>query len=166
MGWGVMEQWFAAFSMEKFHVGTTPVTLWLAIAAGGWVFGGLVVNSLMLKWWKSYTVCLVGFIAMTVLAWVLSVCSIFWLFALLFALANAFAVVAMTNSLNLISISSTEDVQGKALGVSQSVSSFAWVLTTILAAFAGGCNILWLYPAACMLMTVGILILILSKLSC
>ncbi len=164
MGWGMISQWFAAFVMQKFGATYSSAAFWLTISAVMWFFGGVALNYLLLKRWKSYHLCLIGFPIATLLLLIACFIDCYSLFALLFTLANPFSSMTMINILNLVSIYSKKEGQGKALGVSQSVSSFAWMLNALLAAFVSGNNIVLLYPVGVSVMAVGVLLLLKRRL--
>jgi MFS family permease len=163
-GWGALDQWFVAFSIEKFSVHMHSLIFWLVLAGLGWSLGTLLINPFLLKNRTSYAVCLIGFLLTTLFSWAASFSSSYFLFASLFTLANVFSGFAMTNTLNLISISSSNEVQGKALGISQSISSVGKLLAAIAPVFLIGTSILWIYPAASLLLTAAFLLLLISKL--
>lgn len=157
MGWGLVIQWFAAFAMQKFDASTIAVTSWLIGIGLTWGFGSVVINPWLLKRTTSYPSALWGFVIATILVWSSALVPEYALFGISFLVASTFSAFTMSNVLNLISISSPVEIQGKALGLSQSTASCAWILTSILAAFIGKVDILWLYPAGAFIMTAGVI---------
>ena len=74
-------------------------------------------------------------------------------------LASAFGALAWTNSLSIISLCSTEDAQGKVMGLSQSVGSISMLLAPLIAGIVAAFKIQFVYPIAALLIFIATLVL-------
>ncbi|MCI5052032.1 MAG: MFS transporter [Simkaniaceae bacterium] len=160
IGWGLIVQWFTPISLEKFHIPNIDV-VWVLIMGGlFWSLGGSVVNTLLLKVFKTRIVALIGF-TLTTLFLIASVFpSDYWVFGLIFGLIAFSASFAMSNSVNMISLNSHETIQGKALGLSQSVMSLGFFIGPLLGGMLANISILVLLPVSACIFVVGLIILL------
>jgi len=65
--------------------------------------------------------------------------------------------------MTLTSVHAPEVVQGKVMGLSQSMGSFAWVIVPIMGGLTGAKDIRFFYPVAAFLMGVGLALLFFEK---
>jgi hypothetical protein len=103
---------------------------------------------------------LFGFGFLTCSLFLMSLMGTFFLFSTFFIGASFFSVIGMSASLNLISLSASEKVQGKIMGFSQSIQSLSFVLVSTIAFLlsVSTVSILFAFSALFTLCAFGLLI--------
>ncbi|MDN3504400.1 MAG: MFS transporter [Rhabdochlamydiaceae bacterium] len=132
VGWGATVQWFTPFSIERFHVNQVEI-LWILVLFGlSWSIGGSLINWFILKYWGSAAISKVTLAINTIFVLGAAFCYYYEFFTWLYVISAAFAGVAMSNLLNLISLSAPANMQGKVMGLSQSTMALGWIIGPIL----------------------------------
>lgn len=146
IGWGATIQWFTPFSMERFRISQIEIA-WILVGFGlAWSIGGSLVNWFLLKHLSSRVVAKIALVITTLFVIGSAVCYVYALFTWLYVLSAVFAGVAMSNILNLISLSAPGSMQGKVMGLSQSTMALGWIIGPILGgALADGLSIDTIY---------------------
>jgi DHA1 family tetracycline resistance protein-like MFS transporter len=101
-----------------------------------WMFGAVYLNPFLFKYFKSIYVlegCLVGF---TLLSPLLVFPSSMLVVILIFSFCILFGAMAWPIFNGIISDASSDENQGKILGLSQSVQSFSMAISPIIGGFA------------------------------
>lgn len=137
VAWGLVIQWFAVYAIEGFGVTQKMASNGLLFIGLFWTIGGLIVGPLLLRIYTTHRVALIVFISTTILIAPCFFMRTFFLFSLFCWLAGVTSSVAMSTTLNLISISAPQEIQGKAMGLSQSVMSLGWFFVPVVGAIFG-----------------------------
>lgn len=161
LGWGLAFQWFSPFSLEHFKVKTLQVTWGQFVFGFTWMIGGYFLNNFLTKHFHARPIVVVG-TGLTTLGLIgMSISPTFFIFAAVMTLTCLPAAFSWPNTLNLISMSAPEDIQGKIMGISQSSMSVGFIIATIMGAiFGGGGRMVFLYPASAFALFLSFLLLL------
>ncbi len=162
IGWGYSVQWLTPFLYQIYHVSPLYSTIWLIMLGITWSIGGSVVNKAVLERVSSLKAATYGMLIISLMVFVAIFMSEFF-FGLMISLAATFAAVAMSNILNLISTIADASVQGKVMGLSQSVICLGWVIVSIVAAIISAISLEIIYPFTALALFIGFIILVTSK---
>ncbi len=133
IGWGMVMQWFPAYSMEVYRVTPLTTTTWMTIFGVSWTLGSSLLNNLLLKKFHSITIAVIGS-SLSALCLLLNIfLPWFEVFCIVIAVGSIFSAFTMCNTMNLTSMAAPPDVQGKVMGLSQSIMSFGWLISSGLA---------------------------------
>lgn len=159
MGWGINLLWLNPYALERFEISQTQV-MWLLVGTGVvWSIGSAGINQILLKRRSSEDISRIGLYGLFVVFIVCGLSSNYFTFAIFAMLASAFGALAWTNSLSIISLCSTEDAQGKVMGLSQSVGSISMLLAPLIAGIVAAFKIQFVYPIAALLIFIATLVL-------
>ena len=159
VGWAMAMQWYAAYSMEVYLVSAISTTTWMTVMGITWTLGSSVLNNLLLNRWHSVSIAVFGSIVTTICLYLEVFISWFELFSFVLALAAIFSAFTMCNTLNLTSLAASSDIQGKVMGLSQSIMSFGWIFSSILGLILVQLNMYYLYWAAAIFLSIATLLL-------
>ena len=160
LGWGLAVQWFGAYSI-LIHQESQVTISWAFLIQGlFWMIGGSILNPLLLKRYKTGQIATIAFFFCTFILFFTMLPGSFLIFCLIFWGSTIFSSVACSNSMNLASIHSPAEDQGKIMGLTQSMMSLGWVLVPIVGGYVGGKNAFFFYPIAASLLLIGLLILL------
>lgn len=163
IGWGFSVQWFGAYSIELYKVSQEKVS-WALICQGlFWVVGGSFLNPFLLRRFSSWVVALIGIAFAALFIFASTTISGFWNFSLVYWIAAIGASFGMSNTLNLVSLSASEEMQGRAMGLSQSMMSLAWFIVPLLGSVLGDLDIHLFYVIAGIILLIAIGILYFHK---
>ncbi|HSW86479.1 MAG TPA: MFS transporter [Rhabdochlamydiaceae bacterium] len=159
IGWGLSVQWYGAFSIEKFGVGQQLISWALIIQGLFWVCGGSFVNPFLLQRISSWRTGLIGLSWTAIFILFSSFGASFWIFSAVYWVSAIGAAFALSNSLNLISLASPEKMQGRAMGLSQSMMSLGWFIVPIIGSILGNLDPIFFHviAAAMVFVAAGIL---------
>ena len=133
MGWVVAIQWFSAYSIEKYHVTQAKVTTVFVLLGIVWTIGSSVINRILIQRYKIASICVAGLFLISVCFGIGFKSPTFEIFSVFYLLSSLIAAFVWSNIVNLISISASNEVQGKIMGVGQSMMSCSQILGPILA---------------------------------
>jgi MFS family permease len=153
-------QWYPAYSIEMFQESSAFFSTWYVIMGFFWILGGGVAKFYLFSRYKTMNIGLFGFGFLTCSLFLMSLMGTFFLFSTFFIGASFFSVIGMSASLNLISLSASEKVQGKIMGFSQSIQSLSFVLVSTIAFLlsVSTVSILFAFSALFTLCAFGLLI--------
>lgn len=160
IGWGLSIQWYPPYSMEIFHASINQITIWMIVLGCTWVFGSSIINRLLLRRIRSLSLAVLGVICTTALVFAAQLVQTYDLFSFLYVTAAITSAFTMSNTVNQISISAPEDVQGKTMGLSQSVMSLGWIVGSIVAAILNRESIGSIYIFCSLMLFCALLILV------
>lgn len=159
MGWGINLLWLNPYALDRFEISQTQV-MWLLVGTGVvWSIGSAGINKALLKKKSSEEISKIGLYGLFVVFISCGLSSNYPTFAVFAMLASAFGALAWTNALSIISLCSTEDVQGKVMGLSQSVGSISMLLAPLIAGVVAAYKIQFVYPIAALLIFVATVVL-------
>ena len=148
IGWGINLLWLNPYTLARFDTSHTTLYILLASTGVAWSFGSAVMNKLLLKHFHPQEITRIGSIALVIIFAACSLLHQFIPFAACALLASVFGALAWTNSLSFISLSASEAVQGKVMGMSQSFGSVAFLIAPLFAGILAGLNLSYVYPLA------------------
>jgi len=159
IGWGINLLWLNPYALERFEISQLQVT-WLLIGTGiVWSIGSAVINKMLLKRRASEDITKIGLYGLFVVFIACGIATKYPLFAAFAMLASAFGALAWTNSLSIISLCSSEEMQGKVMGISQSVGSMSMLLAPLTAGLIAAYKIQFVYPIAALFVFISLLVL-------
>ena len=160
ISWGIVLQWYVPFSIEKFSVEPEELAWGMILFGISWSFGGSMINYAFLRRLHSRVAALLSLLFITIFISISIFMDQFKFFTLFFLLASVFGGVAMSNLLNMISMQTPYNMQGKVLGISQSMISLAWILGPTISGFIAKNSIFNIYPFTSALMIVCCVLLL------
>lgn len=132
VGWGMTIQWFSPYAIEIYQASVALITTWLIIRGVAWIISSLFINNLLLKRWNSLAIANLGVFCSAATLFVIFLIPWFTPFAIMYIIATLFAAFSKSNILNLISLSASQKIQGKVMGLTHSMSDFGWIITFLL----------------------------------
>jgi DHA1 family tetracycline resistance protein-like MFS transporter len=163
LGWFFTFQWFTPVSIESFHVTQETVSSHLIALGICWIIGGVILNPIFLKKTNSYKLSIYSILCLAVGVFLCSLSSQYWLFSLFFALSALAAPISLSNILNEVAISSPAEIQGKAMGFSQSFQALAGIIVPFAGGAIANLSIDAIYPLSAFLILFSCLLLFRSK---
>lgn len=155
IGWVLSVLWYSPYSLEKFHISQQVVTWGFIFRGLFWTLGGLILNPILVKRYQSLKAAKISFIIVAFFLLLSTISSKYPLFLVGYALAALFAATTLSTTFNLISTSFSSKMQGKAMGIAQSMLSLGAFISPILGSILGGLNLNTLYPTAAIFMGLG-----------
>lgn len=164
-GWGLTVQWYPVYSTDRFKASQELVSWGLVLQGVFWVIGGLFINRFLLKrWtWTSKPIALLGLIWAAVFVCASHFGNVFWSFSWIYFMAPLGSSIAMSNILNLLSLSAPDEIQGKVMGFSQSMLALGWIIVPLIGAWIGDVNVSLYYLVAAAILFLGFLSLLPQK---
>jgi len=159
LGWGLSVQWFAAYSILKYQVVQTEISWGLVIQGCFWMLGGSVLNPILLKKYNSHKIATIAYCCLAIALATTLLATNYWFFCSIYWVAAVFSSFAFSNSMNLASIHAPDAIQGKVMGLSQSMMSLGFVIVPIIGGYVGGINANWFYPISAVLILINVLLL-------
>ncbi len=159
VGWGMSIQWFPPYSIEEYHVSVANITTWMIILGIAWIAGSSGLNRWLLKKLDSLVIANIGIIVVTILILAATSMKYYFFFALLYSSAALFSALTMSNTMNLISTGVPMNVQGKTMGLSQSMMALGWIISALIAVTLNRHDIGFMYYIAVIVLVVPVVIL-------
>ena len=127
------------------------------------MFGGSFINPLLLKKTSVKKIAIFGLAFASIFILASSLMHSFWQFSWVYFISAIGSAFALSNLMNLCSMAAPVAIQGKVMGLSQSMMSLGWFLVPIFAAWMGNYDISLFYPIAAMFLFIACLMLIFKK---
>lgn len=162
IGWGMSVQWYGAFSMEKYQIPQQIITWGLILQGLFWVFGGSFLNPLLLKKFSVRTTAAVGLVIAGTFVFCAIFGNTFWKFSWIYFMAAIGGAFAFSNAMNLCSLAAPKGIQGKAMGLTQSMMSLAWVIVPLIGSSVGNINHSFIYVVAAAFLFLALVVLLLK----
>jgi len=159
VGWGLSVQWFGAYTLLEYNSSQEAISWGLFTQGLTWSLGGSIINPLLLKKLKSLPIAMIGYLGCTFFLILTALANNFILFSVFYCTAAMFSSFAFSNTMNLASIHAPEEIQGKIMGLSQSMMSFGWVLVPILGAITNTRAIGLFYPISALVVGLALIFL-------
>lgn len=160
ISWGYSVTWYGAYCIQKFGVSQEIVTLGLIVQGVFWTLGGAVANPVLLRYMNVRSIAKLAFYIATLFLGLSALMPTFHTFVMIYALSAVMGAVSLSSTFNLISISSSSAIQGKAMGIAQSMMSLGFFLVPIFGGITGAISINTIYPIAACFMAFGLYILL------
>jgi len=160
LGWIITLQFLSSFLIEHF-VGTKwTITITFISIGLAWCIGNMGVNRLLVPFLKPKPLLFLALLGSTFFLFVASEAHNFLLFFHFMLFGGLFASLAWTHCLSLISISAPENLQGKILGLNQSVATLSMALAPLFGGMIGEFDIRTIYLFASCSLLISIIILV------
>jgi MFS transporter, DHA1 family, tetracycline resistance protein len=134
-GWTLIFQFSPVMVIRKFQFTNSQIGDLAAFMGITWAVGSAFVHRLLLKKFSSLRVLELSLLVFTVLALIITFQTTLWSVVFLLGLCGLIGGVAWPICTSLISNLASSDMQGKILGISQSMQSLAMALSPLI----GGC---------------------------
>lgn len=134
LGWGTSLQFLSSFLIEHFH-STKTMIVTLFISTGlAWCISNMWLERILIRIFSPSKILLTSLLLTTLTLFAASVAHTYHWFFFFILSGSIFASLVWTNCLALISIKAPNHLQGKLLGINQSIAT----LSMIFAPFLGG----------------------------
>jgi predicted MFS family arabinose efflux permease len=163
MGSDLALEWYSPIAITRFGASNIDVTVYFAFSCLFWIFGSLIINPILLAFCSSYTLSFLGLIFASILIFSSTFFSNILFFSLIYFISVIFCALSMTNLLNLISISSSQEEQGKAMGLSSSMVALAWIIVPFIGSAFKLSHIISVYWLCALFIFIAFLILLFKK---
>jgi len=163
LGWVIAIQWFSGYSIERYHVSQERFTTVFIILGVVWSFGSSIINRILIQNYSLTTICLAGLLLISISFAIGFKAPTFEIFSLFYLISALIASFVWSNILNLISISASGEVQGKVMGVGQSMMAFAQVIGPIIAGVIATKELKYLFGYTALFVFVAFLILLIQQ---
>lgn len=155
IGWSYSVTWYGAYCLQIFQVSQEITTLGLMVQGAFWTLGGSLVKPLLLKKLDLYPIARLSYFLAAFFLLLSGIMPTFSLFIAAFSLASIFGAVSLSSSFNLISISASAKIQGKSMGIAQSMMSFGEFLVPVLGGITSALSLSSVYPIAALCLWIG-----------
>jgi MFS transporter, DHA1 family, tetracycline resistance protein len=159
IGWGSGVQWLQAYDMQVFHTKSSVFVLFMVVFGALWSCGSSFINTYCLRFFSSVTLSRIGLYAIAVLTFFRLFMPNFFLFALIICISGIISSFTMSNILNIISLKASDDIQGRVMGLSQSIQALGWIVGSITSIVIFAAGIKAFYPILGVLLLIAALIL-------
>lgn len=132
VGWGSGIQWLQIYAVEHYAVNAFVFTIFMIFMGISWISGSSFVNTISLKFFPSKTLAVTGMSVVSLLLILQVAMPSFMAYAIVYCIAAVFASFTLSNTLNLISLQASEDIQGSTMGLSQSMQALGWIGGSLL----------------------------------
>jgi DHA1 family tetracycline resistance protein-like MFS transporter len=156
LGWTLAVQWFSAYSIQKFAVSQSAVSVFFLVQGIFWSVGGALLNPILLKKYSVFTTGLVGFVCTACFLFFVMIFDNFFNLATVICLAATVSVLAMNSSFTLLSLLSPEGKQGTAMGLGQSINASGGIIVPFLGGLISLINLDLVYPLCGSFFVLGI----------
>jgi MFS family permease len=161
ISWLIIMQWFSGYSLERYHVGREQLVIGLIAIGLCWTLAGTVLNRPIINRIPLPNIPLIPLIVLVLFLFLanrLPTESGYSLFILVNSIAAAASSIALSNLLNLISLSANRNIQGEIIGLSQSVLALAQFISPLAGGFLLTQKISYFYLFAALMATIALLL--------
>lgn len=164
LGWVVSLQFLSSFLIEHFTGTKLAITLTFVSVGLAWCIGNIGINRILIYFFRPGKVLFYTLLLSTVCLFASSEARSFLLFIHLIIIGGLSASIAWTNCLTLISIRAPNYLQGKLLGVNQSVATLSMAFAPLFGGMVGEFDIRTIYLFASSSLLISMTVLIINKL--
>lgn len=161
IGWLIVMQWFSGYSLERYHVGREQLVIGLISIGLCWTLAGAVLNRPLINRTALPNIPLISLILLSILLFLtnqLPPMESYFFFVFVNCLAAAAASIILSNLLNLISLSTNRSIQGKTMGLSQSVLALAQFISPLAGGMVLSQRISYFYLSAALATSIAFLL--------
>ncbi|MEM8629008.1 MAG: MFS transporter [Chlamydiota bacterium] len=159
LGWGFSITWYGAYVLQQFGVSQEMATLGLMIRGLGWTLGGAFLKPLLLRTYSIWQIGKISYWSTTTFLFLAACMPTFFSFIAVYAFSAVANAVSLSSSFNFISLRAPSHMQGKAMGIAQSMISLGFFLVPILGALTGSISVATFYPVAALFLCLGSIVL-------
>lgn len=145
LGWIITLQFLSTFLIEHFSGTKLMITSTFVSVGLAWCIGNMLINKLLLRFLRPKYILFNALLLSTLCLFVASRITHFLLFYHFMIFGALFASLAWTNTLSLISIRAPENLQGKLLGLNQSVATISMAFAPLFGGMVGEFDIRTIY---------------------
>lgn len=164
LGWIVSLQFLSSFLIEHFTGTKLAITLTFVGVGLAWCIGNIGINRILIHFFRPGKILFYTLLLSTACLFASSEARSFLLFIHLIIIGGLSASIAWTNCLTLISISAPDYLQGKLLGINQSVATLSMAFAPLFGGMVGEFDIRTIYLFASCSLLISTTILIINKL--
>lgn len=164
LGWIITLQFLSTFLIEHFTGTKLMITATFVSAGLAWCIGNMLINKLLLRFLKPKYILFNALLLSTICLFVASRISNFLLFYHFMVFGGLFASLTWTNTLSLISIRAPENLQGKLLGLNQSVATISMAFAPLFGGMVGEFDIRTIYLFASGSLLISLIVFIIFNL--
>jgi len=163
LGWIVSLQFLSSFLIEHFIGTKLAITLTFIGVGLSWCIGNMLINRFLIRHLKVGTILFYALILSCICLFIASEASHFLIFVHFILFGALFASLSWTNCLALISKKAPPYLQGKLLGLNQSIATISMAFAPLFGGMAGEFDIRTIYLFASCSLLISTLILIIYK---
>ncbi|MEL7432031.1 MAG: MFS transporter [Chlamydiota bacterium] len=163
LGWGFSITWYGAYVLKTFGVSQEMATIGLMAQGIGWTIGGSIIKPLLLRILPIQAIGQLSYFITAILLLLAATMPTFSSFITVYALSAILGAVSLSSTFNFISLSAPPNMQGKAMGIAQSMISLGFFLVPLLGSLVGALSVNTFYPIAALFLLVGLGIVIKTK---
>ncbi|MCB1066934.1 MAG: MFS transporter [Simkania sp.] len=167
LGWIVSLQFLSSFLLEHFH-GTKVMITTLFISVGiGWCISNMWFERILIRVFSPLKILTISLLLATICLFVASEVRVYYLFFHFILFGSIFASLVWTNCLALISKKAPNYLQGKLLGINQSVATLSMLIAPLFGGFIGEFDIrtIYLFASSSFLLSLLILFVFRNKIN-
>jgi MFS transporter, DHA1 family, tetracycline resistance protein len=157
-GWLFVFQWFSGYSVVHYHRVRDITAISLSIIGIFWILGAAVLNRFLVQHFPLKKIPLYGLFLLTLLLFSTSYLTQYWVLVALDCLIALIVSLTSANIFSLISLHAPGSVQGKIMGLSQSVVTIGQFTAPVVGSFISLQNVPLLYRIAAFSTLVGFLL--------
>lgn len=164
LGWIVTLQFLSTFILEHFTEEKTLITLTFVGVGLAWCVGNIGINRILIRFFKTGRILFYSLLLSTLMLFIASQAHSFILFIHLVVIGGLSASIAWTNCLTLISIRAPSCLQGKLLGINQSIATISMAFAPLFGGMVGEFDIRTIYLFASSSLLISVILLIIIRL--
>ena len=164
LGWVVSLQFLSSFLIEHFMGTKLAITLTFVGVGLAWCIGNIGINQILVRFFKPGKILFYALLLSTLSLFISSEARTFLLFIHMIVIGGLSASIAWTNCLALISIKAPCYLQGKLLGINQSVATISMAFAPLFGGMVGEFDIRTIYFFASGSLLISTAVLIIYKL--
>lgn len=164
LGWIVTLQFLSTFIIEHFSQERMMVTFAFIGVGLAWCIGNIGLNRIFIHFFKPKKILFYSLLISTLMLFLASATHSFLLFIHFIVIGGLSASIAWTNCLSLISIKAPSYLQGKLLGVNQSIATISMAFAPLFGGMVGEFDIRTIYLFASISLLISLFVLIIVKL--
>jgi MFS transporter, DHA1 family, tetracycline resistance protein len=163
IGWGLIVQWFSAYSILEYKISQSSISWSLLIQGLFWMMGGSIINPLLTIRYNSLWIARFAFLFCALFILIAAFSYHLLFFDYMFWIATIFSAFAFSNAMNIISINVPKNIQGVTMGLTQSFTSLGSLIVPIIGGSLGALNARLFYPVAGCLLLIAFILLMVKK---
>ena len=163
LGWIVSLQFLSSFLIEHFIGTKLAITLTFIGVGLSWCIGNMLINRLLIRYLRVGTILFYTLILSCLCLFIASETSHFLIFVHFILFGALFASLSWTNCLALITSKAPPYLQGKLLGLNQSIATISMAFAPLFGGMVGEFDIRTIYLFASCSLLISTLILIIYK---
>jgi len=166
VGWIISLQFLSSFLLEHFQGTKVMITTLLVSVGLGWCISNMWFERILIRIFSPFKILSISLLLATLCLFVASEVRVYYLFFHFILFGSIFASLVWTNCLALISKEAPNYLQGKLLGINQSVATLSMLVAPLFGGFIGEFDIrtIYLFASSSLLLSLLILFVFRNKL--